>query len=642
MQRRAPLRRRGGRGPPRSSPTGPPRRRLPGCREVWVDPGIGFGKTSDHNLSLLAHLGDLAGDAVARATGCWSAPAASGSSGSLGPGRRPAAPVDERLEASLATAVWAMARGAGMVRVHDVAPTVQAAALVGPAPRPRPHRRTGGGVRGKWAAGIPPRNFTWVIRDRLAVSERPGGFAPNHRRVRRQEEIIWLRVQGFTRVVSLLPSAAQPPGLRRRGDGLVPLPPGPRRRPRPVLADFYRDLDGSLAAGMRVLVHQDELGDRVMGVVAGFLVWSGRLPLGPPGHRAGRAGGRATRWGRAAGSWWRSSRRCRHVGPSAPDRRRAPTGTPGPTGVGGVRAGDASSCGACGCSAPTGCCAEERQRRPALLARPRLWARPRPCRGQRRPGRHRRLRRAGRPWPPPWWPVPPAGCWRRWPTRVAERRARARRPRSTGGGHRAQAPPAGARRRGDVGVRRTGGVRAPAGPQARRHRWAARPPAARPAGLPRSRVEHRRPGPAPAAAVGRPAGRGDVVAVSPLYETEPVGGPEGQGRYLNLVVELTTTDTPPATARALPRARGDRRPGAHGPLRAPDPRRRRAAGRRRAGGRARPGGPPPPDVGAAVRGGAVDRPGARAGRRPAPWPALVGRSVWVGWVHWTDGCSSDH
>ena len=36
----------------------------------------------------------------------------------------------------------------------------------------------------------------------------------------------------------------------------------------------------------------------------------------------------------------------------------------------------------------------------------------------------------------------------------------------------------------------------------------------------------------------------DVVAVSPLYETEPVGGPDGQGPYLNLVVELATTDPP--------------------------------------------------------------------------------------------------
>jgi 2-amino-4-hydroxy-6-hydroxymethyldihydropteridine diphosphokinase len=37
---------------------------------------------------------------------------------------------------------------------------------------------------------------------------------------------------------------------------------------------------------------------------------------------------------------------------------------------------------------------------------------------------------------------------------------------------------------------------------------------------------------------------GDVVATSPVYETEPVGGPEQQGPYLNVVVELATTDGP--------------------------------------------------------------------------------------------------
>ena len=36
----------------------------------------------------------------------------------------------------------------------------------------------------------------------------------------------------------------------------------------------------------------------------------------------------------------------------------------------------------------------------------------------------------------------------------------------------------------------------------------------------------------------------DVVAVSPVYETDPVGGPEGQDPYLNLVVELSTTASP--------------------------------------------------------------------------------------------------
>jgi 2-amino-4-hydroxy-6-hydroxymethyldihydropteridine diphosphokinase len=37
---------------------------------------------------------------------------------------------------------------------------------------------------------------------------------------------------------------------------------------------------------------------------------------------------------------------------------------------------------------------------------------------------------------------------------------------------------------------------------------------------------------------------GDLVRCSPLYETDPVGGPEGQGPYLNLVVELATADDP--------------------------------------------------------------------------------------------------
>jgi len=36
---------------------------------------------------------------------------------------------------------------------------------------------------------------------------------------------------------------------------------------------------------------------------------------------------------------------------------------------------------------------------------------------------------------------------------------------------------------------------------------------------------------------------GDVVGVSPVYETEPLGGPEGQDPYLNVVVGLWTSDT---------------------------------------------------------------------------------------------------
>jgi 2-amino-4-hydroxy-6-hydroxymethyldihydropteridine diphosphokinase len=61
---------------------------------------------------------------------------------------------------------------------------------------------------------------------------------------------------------------------------------------------------------------------------------------------------------------------------------------------------------------------------------------------------------------------------------------------------------------------------------------------------------------------------GDVVAVSPVYETEPVGGPAGQGPYLNLVVELATTDGPRRLLErcwALERAAGRVRTVRHGP-----------------------------------------------------------------------------
>jgi len=104
------------------------RARRAGVTEVWIDPGIGFGKTPDHNLSLLASVDRLVatgypvlvGTSRKSFLGTVSAP----------PGRPPV-PVGERLPASVATATWAMANGAGMVRVHDVTATVQAAVLVG-------------------------------------------------------------------------------------------------------------------------------------------------------------------------------------------------------------------------------------------------------------------------------------------------------------------------------------------------------------------------------------------------------------------------------------------------------------------------------------------------------------------------------
>jgi dihydropteroate synthase len=99
-----------------------------GVSEVWIDPGIGFGKTLEQNLTLLHHLSDFVAEEFPVLVGT----SRKGFLGRLAlSGDGTPAPADERLAGSLSTATWAMLAGAAMVRVHDVAATVQAATLVG-------------------------------------------------------------------------------------------------------------------------------------------------------------------------------------------------------------------------------------------------------------------------------------------------------------------------------------------------------------------------------------------------------------------------------------------------------------------------------------------------------------------------------
>jgi dihydropteroate synthase len=78
---------------------------------IIVDPGIGFGKTPDHNLEVLAKLDAL------EATGC---PILVGTSRKSTLGLLLDLPADQRVEATAATVSLAIAGGADLVRVHDV------------------------------------------------------------------------------------------------------------------------------------------------------------------------------------------------------------------------------------------------------------------------------------------------------------------------------------------------------------------------------------------------------------------------------------------------------------------------------------------------------------------------------------------
>lgn len=129
-------------------------------------------------------------------------------------------------------------------------------------------------LRGKWALGIEPRNFTWILKDKLAICERPGGFGENHRRVRRQEEIIWIRENGFNYVVSIIQA---PHNLHNYEELSMPY----RHRPMRTddldawLRSFYTEIDDLVRAGQRVIVHAEELGDRLVGVMGGYIRWAG-------------------------------------------------------------------------------------------------------------------------------------------------------------------------------------------------------------------------------------------------------------------------------------------------------------------------------------------------------------------------------
>jgi len=87
------------------------------AQTLLLDPGIGFGKTVRHNLLLLAHLDRLT--AIGR-------PVVLGASRKRFIGALLGAEPRERTSGTVATTVLGLARGAAVVRVHDVRPNVEA------------------------------------------------------------------------------------------------------------------------------------------------------------------------------------------------------------------------------------------------------------------------------------------------------------------------------------------------------------------------------------------------------------------------------------------------------------------------------------------------------------------------------------
>ena len=141
-----------------------------------------------------------------------------------------------------------------------------------------------------------------MIAGRLAVSERIGGYGFQHRRVRREEEIIWLKEQGINTVLTLLPGNPNQAAYEASGFGVWNVPiEGELEEDEDVTA-VYEQMDAALAEpGSSVLLHRDIIDDTVVGLLAGYLVHSGLVkdpivatsviqeivgrPIGPEGRR---------------------------------------------------------------------------------------------------------------------------------------------------------------------------------------------------------------------------------------------------------------------------------------------------------------------------------------------------------------------
>lgn len=133
-------------------------------------------------------------------------------------------------------------------------------------------------LRGKWAQGLEPRFFRWIIRDRLAGCERPGGHARNHRKVRRTEEIVWLRQQGFTHVVSLLEASHNLHAYEELNFPAIHMPIGKQGELHERLPDVLRAIGDLLAdPGARLAVHHEDFGDLLAGVFSGYLLYADLL-----------------------------------------------------------------------------------------------------------------------------------------------------------------------------------------------------------------------------------------------------------------------------------------------------------------------------------------------------------------------------
>lgn len=129
----------------------------------------------------------------------------------------------------------------------------------------------------KKSTGLEPRGFRWVITGRLAVAERIGGYGFQHRKVRREEEIIWLQDQGINTIISLLGPSQNSFAYETAGLSFFAIEVDDELEPEDA-EPIFESLSEAMAAPDSVaLVHRDTIDDTLGGLLAGYLIYSDLL-----------------------------------------------------------------------------------------------------------------------------------------------------------------------------------------------------------------------------------------------------------------------------------------------------------------------------------------------------------------------------
>ena len=123
-------------------------------------------------------------------------------------------------------------------------------------------------------AGLKPNDFHWIIEGKLAVSECIGGGGLTSRKIRREEEVQWLKSNGINSIFSLLETDFNLTNYQEVGFRTYHFPLGENPPVESITVIFEAIKEALSDKERKLLIHREYLDEEVPGILAGYLIYS--------------------------------------------------------------------------------------------------------------------------------------------------------------------------------------------------------------------------------------------------------------------------------------------------------------------------------------------------------------------------------